>query len=107
MSGWSDPRSSAVSDEELLLRHAEGDPRAFSELVARHRGRMWGVALRTLSDPEEAADALQDAFLTAGRYSGHEAVSTWLHRPVSSAPAPVSPRPPSSCSSGATQASSQ
>jgi RNA polymerase sigma-70 factor (ECF subfamily) len=47
---------------------------------------MWAVALRTLGDPEEAADALQDAFLSAyravGRFRGEAAVTTWLHRIV-------------------------
>lgn len=47
---------------------------------------MWAVALRTVSDPEEAADALQDAFLAAfrdaGRFRGDAAVTTWLHRIV-------------------------
>lgn len=75
-----------VPDKELLLRHAQGDPDAFSELVARHRDRMWAVALRTIGDPEEAADALQDAFLSAyraaDRFRGDAAVTTWLHRIV-------------------------
>ena len=48
-----------VPDDVALLRaHAAGDPYAFAELVRRHRDRLWAVALRTLSDREEAADAL-------------------------------------------------
>lgn len=47
---------------------------------------MWAVALRTMRDPEDAADALQDAFISAYRAAGNfraEAqVSTWLHRIV-------------------------
>jgi RNA polymerase sigma-70 factor (ECF subfamily) len=47
---------------------------------------MWAVALRTLGDQEEAADAVQDAFLSAyraaGRFRGDAAVTTWLHRIV-------------------------
>src|SRR5262245_51110280 len=76
----------AAPDKELLSRHANGDPHAFSELVQRHRDRMWAVALRTLGDQEEAADALQEAFLSAyraaGRFRGDAAVTTWLHRIV-------------------------
>src|SRR5512139_508870 len=75
-----------IPDRELLSRHAAGDPHAFGELVTRHRDRMWAVALRTLGDQEEAADALQDAFLSAfraaGRFRGDAAVTTWLHRIV-------------------------
>ncbi|GAA0399018.1 RNA polymerase sigma factor SigM [Microbispora corallina] len=76
----------AVSDAELLTRHIEGDPHAFSEIVKRHRDRMWAVALRTLGDPDEAADAVQDAFVSAYRkaesFRGEAAVTTWLHRIV-------------------------
>jgi RNA polymerase sigma-70 factor (ECF subfamily) len=47
---------------------------------------MWAVALRTVRDPEEAADALQDAFISAFRAAGNfraeSAVTTWLHRIV-------------------------
>ncbi|MGH3192158.1 MAG: RNA polymerase sigma factor SigM [Streptosporangiaceae bacterium] len=74
------------SDAELLRRHAAGDSEAFGELFRRHRDRLWAVALRTVCDPEEAADALQDAmvsaFRRAGDFRGDSAVTTWLHRIV-------------------------
>ena len=74
------------SDLELLRAHAEGDPRAFEELVRRHRDRLWAVALRTMREPEEAADALQDALISAYRaaasFRAESAVTTWLHRIV-------------------------
>jgi RNA polymerase sigma-70 factor (ECF subfamily) len=73
-------------DASLLRAHSAGDPDAFSELVRRHRDRLWAVALRTLGDREEAADALQDALLSAfrsaGGFRGDSAVTTWLHRIV-------------------------
>ncbi|WP_459801428.1 RNA polymerase sigma factor SigM [Herbidospora sp. RD11066] len=75
-----------LSDADLLTRHIEGDTAAFSEIVKRHRDRMWAVALRTLGDPDEAADAVQDAFVSAYRkaesFRGDAAVTTWLHRIV-------------------------
>lgn len=78
--------AAAPTDVDLLAAHAAGDPHAFSELVRRHRDRMWAVALRTMRDPEEAADALQDAFISAyraaDRFRGQSQVSTWLHRIV-------------------------
>lgn len=78
--------SDGVSDKDLLRRHAAGDPDAFAELFRRHRDRLWAVALRTLADPEEAADALQEAlisaFRNAGQFRGESAVTTWLHRVV-------------------------
>ncbi|WP_371498296.1 RNA polymerase sigma factor SigM [Kitasatospora sp. NBC_00374] len=74
------------TDAELLARHAAGDPAAFGVLVQRHRDRLWAVALRTLGDREEAADALQDALVSAFRaahtFQGRSAVTTWLHRIV-------------------------
>ncbi|MEW2254011.1 RNA polymerase sigma factor SigM [Streptomyces sp. NPDC047869] len=77
--GYGDTR-----DEDLLARHVEGDPDAFAEIVRRHRDRLWAVALRTLGDREEAADAVQDALVSAYRaahtFRGQSAVTTWLHR---------------------------
>jgi RNA polymerase sigma-70 factor (ECF subfamily) len=73
-------------DRDLLRRHLDGDRDAFSELVRRHQDRLWAVALRTLGHREEAADALQDALLSAyrsaGSYRGDARVTTWLHRIV-------------------------
>jgi RNA polymerase sigma-70 factor (ECF subfamily) len=77
-----DPRDDAA----LLRAHTTGDQDAFAELVRRHRDRLWAVALRTIGDREEAADALQDALLSAyraaDRFRGDSAVTTWLHRIV-------------------------
>lgn len=74
------------SDADLLRRYADGDDDAFATLVRRHRDRLWAVALRTMRSPEEAADALQEALISAarraGQYRGDAAVLTWLHRIV-------------------------
>ncbi|HWN63471.1 MAG TPA: sigma factor, partial [Streptosporangiaceae bacterium] len=72
------------TDGELLRRHVGGDQEAFGLLFTRHRDRLWAVALRTLADADEAADALQDAMISAFRraadFRGESAVTTWLHR---------------------------
>ncbi|WP_036225257.1 RNA polymerase sigma factor SigM [Marmoricola sp. URHB0036] len=74
------------SDASLVEAHLAGDPEAFGELFRRHRDRLWAVALRTTGNPEDAADALQDALISAFRradsYRGDAAVTTWLHRIV-------------------------
>lgn len=78
-------------DRALLAAHVAGDREAFGTLVGLHRDRLYAVALRTLAGPgsdarEEAADAVQDALLSAyrraGTYRGDAQVSTWLHRVV-------------------------
>jgi RNA polymerase sigma-70 factor (ECF subfamily) len=73
-------------DAELLQAHVAGDQEAFAELFDRHRDRLWAVALRTMGNPEDAADGLQDgviaAFRRAGSFRGEAAVTTWLHRIV-------------------------
>ena len=77
---------SQTPDAELLRAHVDGDPDAFGVLFARHRDRLWAVALRTMGNPEDAADGLQDgmiaAFRRAGSFRGEAAVTTWLHRIV-------------------------
>jgi RNA polymerase sigma-70 factor (ECF subfamily) len=74
----------APSDAELLAAHRAGDRHAFGELVARYRNRMWGIAVRTLRHPEDAADVVQEALVAAyrgaGSYRGEASVRTWLHR---------------------------
>ena len=74
------------TDAGLLSRHIGGDADAFGLLFGRHRDQLWAVAIRTLGEPEEAADALQDAMISAFRravsFRGDSAVTTWLHRIV-------------------------
>ncbi len=74
------------SDQELLRAHVDGDPNAFTTLVTRHQDRLWAIAMRTMRNPEEAADALQDAYISAfrraGSFRGDAQVTTWLHRVV-------------------------
>ena len=84
--GAARPTPADDPDRELLARHTAGDREAFGELFARHRDRLWAVALRTVGNPEDAADALQDAavsaFRAADRFRGESAVGTWLYRIV-------------------------
>src|SRR3954464_11204354 len=81
-----EPAGAELPDAELLRAHVDGDPDAFATLFRRHRDRLWGVALRTMGNPEDAADGLQDgmiaAYRRAGSFRGEAAVTTWLHRVV-------------------------
>ncbi|MDX5309977.1 MAG: RNA polymerase sigma factor SigM [Rhodococcus sp. (in: high G+C Gram-positive bacteria)] len=72
-----------MSDAELLAAHVAGDRRAFAQLLERHYDHLWQVARRTSYSPEDAADALQEALLsahrTAGKFRNNAAVRSWLH----------------------------
>jgi RNA polymerase sigma-70 factor (ECF subfamily) len=55
-------------DEERWVRAArQGDVDAFNRLVERYETTAYNVALRTIGSPEDAADATQEAFLSAYR----------------------------------------
>jgi RNA polymerase sigma-70 factor, ECF subfamily len=81
-----DAAPNAAHDAALLRAHVDGDPDAFAALVARHQDRMWSIALGIMRNPEDAADALQDAYIAAfrraGSFRGDARVTTWLHRVV-------------------------
>ena len=74
------------SDKELLAAHVAGDRYAFEELFYRHHRQLYRLAHITSRDPEDAADALQDAMLKAHRnahaFRHDSAVSSWLYRIV-------------------------
>ncbi|MBX7448997.1 RNA polymerase sigma factor SigM [Mycolicibacterium sp. 3033] len=74
------------TDAELLADHVAGDPYAFEELFYRHHRQLYRLATLTTANPDDAADALQDALLaahrTAGAFRHDSAVSSWLHRIV-------------------------
>lgn len=59
----------AEADEERRLIEAgqKGDVAAFNQLVQRYQGRVYTVCYRMLGDPEGAADAAQDTFLSVFR----------------------------------------
>ena len=82
----SGPAPGEPSDAALLRRHADGETDAFGLLFKRHKDRLWAVALRITCDPDDAADALQEAMISAFRrasdFRAEAAVTTWLHRIV-------------------------
>lgn len=79
VSGGTDTRE----EERQLNAAREGDLAAFNWLVLRYQTRVFNLCLRMLSDPDAAADATQEAFLSAykaiGRFKG-ETFRTWLFR---------------------------
>ena len=76
-------------DEQALIASArKGDVRAFNQLVMLYQSMVYNVAVRVLGDPDAAADATQDAFLSAfkamGRFRGGS-FKAWLLRIVTNA----------------------
>lgn len=71
-------------DAPLVARAQRGDRRAFEQLVERHQHRLYTLAARTLGSVDEAADAVQEAFIRAWlglpRFRGGSLFSTWLFR---------------------------
>lgn len=74
------------SDADLLAAHVAGDRYAFEELFYRHHRQLYRLAHISSRNPEDAADALQDAMLKAHRsapaFRHDSAVSSWLYRIV-------------------------
>ena len=78
-----------MTEKELVRAAAGGDESAFSELVRIYENKAYHLALRMVSNPEDAYDVAQDAFLAAWRglpsFRGESGFSTWLYRLVSNA----------------------
>ena len=76
--------SEREADEHLVRRYLDGDANAFAILVRRHQARVYNLCLRVIGDPDDAADAAQEAFMTAlrklGQFRGDAAFTTWMHR---------------------------
>jgi RNA polymerase sigma-70 factor, ECF subfamily len=73
----------------LLAAAKAGDTAALDKLLAAQRPRAMAAALRVLHNPDDAEDAVQDAFLKIWRslptFEGRSSFSTWVHRIVTNA----------------------
>ncbi|HEX3255613.1 MAG TPA: sigma-70 family RNA polymerase sigma factor [Gaiellaceae bacterium] len=71
-------------DAPLVARARRGDRWAFEQLVERHQHRLFTLAARTLGSVDDAADAVQEAFIRAWlglpNFRGGALFSTWLFR---------------------------
>jgi RNA polymerase sigma factor (sigma-70 family) len=76
-------------DEQTLLQNARrGDLDAFNDLVLVHQSHAYSFAYRMLGEKEGAADAAQQAFLSAYRHLNElrgESFRSWLLRIVANA----------------------
>jgi RNA polymerase sigma-70 factor (ECF subfamily) len=71
-------------EAEMVARLRAGDKDAFEALFRAHSGALMAVARRFFGDTDDAADAVQDAFVSAFRamesFEGTARLGTWLHR---------------------------
>jgi RNA polymerase sigma-70 factor, ECF subfamily len=71
---------------DRIERARAGDTAAFESLLHEARPRALVVAMKVLHDPDDAEDAVQEAFLKAwkslSRFEGRSAFTTWIHRIV-------------------------
>ena len=77
-------RTQPLPDEvAVIARAASGDRTAFAQLMEHYQSACYGLAWRLLRDPDQAADATQDAFVHAykaiGSYRGG-IFRSWLLR---------------------------
>jgi RNA polymerase sigma-70 factor (ECF subfamily) len=72
--------------EKSLIRAAQrGDLEAFNLLILRYQNLLFGIALRLLNDEDVAADAVQEALISAVRRFGTfrgDSLRSWLARVV-------------------------
>ncbi|MFI4964327.1 MAG: RNA polymerase sigma factor [Caulobacterales bacterium] len=71
-----------ASDAALAHLAAAGDDQAFARLVRRHKDGIYRLLRRYTADPDEAYEAVQEAFIAAwkalGRYDADRPFLTWL-----------------------------
>ena len=72
---------------ELVERCKAGDESAWKDLVEATHREVYTLCLRILRDPDDAAEATQDAYLKAWRalkgFRGDAMFTTWLYRVAS------------------------
>ena len=73
-----------ISEKEIIERVLGGDANAFEELVLRYEKTVYSLAVRMVSDREDAADMTQEAFIKAynslSSFRGDSRFSVWLYR---------------------------
>ena len=70
-------------DEKTLVAQAQaGDFAAFTELINRHKSKVYGLIRKLVGNPDDAADIVQDTFLKAidkiDQFRGEASFGTWL-----------------------------
>jgi RNA polymerase sigma-70 factor, ECF subfamily len=77
---------SSTDDQALVGAARQGDTRAFEELVARHRDKIYARAFSMLRNEQEAIDLSQEAWVKGwqrlNQFQGESSFGTWMTRIV-------------------------
>jgi RNA polymerase sigma-70 factor, ECF subfamily len=75
---------SHLPERTLVARAQAGNEEAFTELIKRHSGQVYGLSLNMLRNREDAEDNVQNVLVKAfnhiHRFEGNSQFSTWLVR---------------------------
>lgn len=75
-----------LPDADLVRAAQNGDTRAFEELVARHRDKVYARAYSMMRNEDDALDLSQEAWVKAwqriAQFQGESSFATWLTRIV-------------------------
>jgi RNA polymerase sigma factor (sigma-70 family) len=73
-------------DQSLVMRARAGDRTALEELIQRHQGWIYNIAVRMLYLPQDAEDATQEILVKVltrlSSFEGRSSFRTWLYRIV-------------------------
>ncbi|MGH3851468.1 MAG: RNA polymerase sigma factor [Pseudonocardiaceae bacterium] len=73
-----------LEELDLVTRAKSGDRQAFEELVRSSQAGVYTLAFRLTTNPEDASDVAQEAYLRAfkslKRFRGEARFATWMHR---------------------------
>src|SRR5712692_9123555 len=73
-------------DQGLVMRARAGDRTALEELIQRHQGWIYNIAVRMLYHPQDAEDATQEILVKVltrlSSFEGRSSFRTWLYRIV-------------------------
>lgn len=79
----------ALQERQWVESARRGDQNAFEQLVRAYEKRVFALTLRMCGNPEDAAEAAQEAFLAVWQglrfFRGEASFSTWLYRLASNA----------------------
>jgi RNA polymerase sigma factor (sigma-70 family) len=81
-----DNASTDLEDRALVARARSGSREALEDLIRRHQGWIYNIAVRMLYHPHDAEDATQEILLKAvtrlSSFEGRSSFRTWLYRIV-------------------------